>query len=394
MSRDEQLDAADVQARLGALAERPAVCRALELLGLPGSRRMLPTPAALVDRAALDANLARAADAARAAGVALRPHAKTHKSAALACRQRAAGAQGVCVAKLGEAEALAAAGVDDLLVTSPIVDEQLAVRAVALAAAGTRLAVTVDHPAGVDALVRTTAGTRAPVLEVLIDVDVGLHRTGVADPEAAVRLAASLDAASGLVVRGVQGYGGHWQHVPDPAKRQAAVADGMHQLTEVVEALDALGHDTRVRTGGGTGTFDDDLALGVLTELQPGSYAVMDEQYRVVRGGWTEQLRQALFVAATVTRAAHSGWLTLDAGLKAFATDADVPVTALGSYVWFGDEQGMLLTDCPDRPAVGERIELSPPHCDPTIDRYDLLHVVQDDTLVDLWPVQARGRSA
>ncbi|MEV6559318.1 alanine racemase [Nocardia sp. NPDC051756] len=380
---------ADPRARLGALADRPVIRQALELIGQPGSRQAIPTPAAVIDRAAMHRNLIRAATICHDAGVALRPHAKTHKSADLARQQLAAGAVGICVAKVGEAEALYAAGIQDLLITSPIVGAQVAARVADLAAAGASVAVTLDHPDNAAAL----AATARTDIDVLIDVDVGMHRTGVPNPAAALELAAVIDTAPRLRLRGVQGYGGLWQHIPDATERHAAVAAGMAQLSAAIELLDRHGHDTTIRTGGGTGTLDADLAIGVLNELQPGSYTVLDVQYRVVRSDWLDSLEHALFVSATVINAAQPTSLTIDAGLKAFATDADRPGTDLGEYLWYGDEQGLVLTDAPDRPRLGAHLELLPPHCDPTVDRYDVIHVVEDDVLVDLWPVHARGRS-
>ncbi|MFI9508985.1 alanine racemase [Nocardia sp. NPDC052566] len=372
-----------------ALAGRPAVRQAMNLIGVPGSRSAIPTPAAIIDRTALNANIVRAAEVCGAAGVSLRPHAKTHKCADLARLQLAAGAVGICVAKLGEAEALFEAGIDDILVTSPIVTGPVAERAADLVEAGASITVTVDHPLGAEVLAATM---RTPI-DVLVDIDVGMARTGAPDPAAALRVAEAVAAAPLLTMRGVQGYGGIWQHIGDAEERRDAVAKGMERLTEAIELLDKHGHDTTIRTGGGTGTLDTDIALGVLTEVQPGSYTVMDGQYRDVGGDWLGGLRHALFVAATVTRTAHPDWVTVDAGLKAFATDANPPATDLGSYLWYGDEQGLLVTDRPDRPALGAHVEFVIPHCDPTIDRYDLLHVVDGDTLVDLWPIQGRGRS-
>ncbi|WP_338757649.1 DSD1 family PLP-dependent enzyme [Nocardia vulneris] len=367
----------------------PVVRTALELIGRPGSRRMIPTPAAVIDLAALRRNLSRAAQLCSDSGVALRPHAKTHKSADLARLQLDSGAVGVCVAKTGEAEALFAAGITDLLITSPIIDHHVAARVADLAAQGASVRVTVDHLDGVVAL---AAAARTPI-DVLIDVDVNMHRTGVPDPEAALELAAPIQASPNLRLRGVQGYGGHWQHVREPDARRAAVADGMELLTATIDALDKAGFDTGIRTGGGTGTLDADLALGVLNELQPGSYAVLDRQYGEVESTWLRSLEQALFVQATVINTAQPQWVTVDAGLKAFATDADVPGTDLGTYVWYGDEHGVLVVGEQERPPLGSRVEFVPPHCDPTIDRYDFIHVVDNDVLVDLWPVHARGRS-
>lgn len=379
----------ELPSRLGELAARPVVRQALALIGAPGSRYEIPTPALVIDSATLSANLAHAAEFCGSAGVSLRPHAKTHKSADLARRQLEAGAVGICVAKVGEAEALHAAGIDNILVTSPIVVLSVARRVERLRAAGASLTVTIDDPAGATAL---AAALTAPI-DVLIDLDVGMGRTGAPDAAAALRVASLVAAEPLLRMRGVQGYGGHWQHIADPGERRDTVAEGMRRLLAAVELLDRHGHDTTIRTGGGTGTLAEDIDLGVLTEVQPGSYAVMDRQYDAVRGSWIQGLRQALFISATVTRTANPDWVTVDAGLKAFATDADVPTSTVGPYTWFGDEQGLLVADSADRPALGTHVELIPPHCDPTIDRYDLIHVVDGDTLVDLWPVHARGRS-
>jgi D-serine deaminase-like pyridoxal phosphate-dependent protein len=373
-----------------ALADRPAVRRSIELLGQPGSRHQVPTPALLLDLDAFEANLRHVADAAAVAGVALRPHAKTHKCADLARRQLAAGAVGICVAKLGEAEALAAEGIGDILLTSPLVGPVAARRVADLVASGTSMTVAVDRPGAVADLAAAASGVRSPI-PVIVDLDVGLHRSGVPTPADAVRLAEAIAAQPTLILRGVQGYGGHWQHVPGVADRRAAVAEGMTRLTAVVDALTGRGFDVPVRTGGGTGTLDIDLELGVLTELQPGSYIAMDVQYGEVSG--LSALRQALFVQATVTADHYPEWVTVDAGLKALATDAGPPGSLLGDYDWFGDEQGRIRVTGSDRPRVGDRVELVPPHCDPTVDRYDLLHVVRGDVLVDLWPVHARGRS-
>lgn len=347
-------------------------------------RAAIPTPALVVDLDALEHNLAAAQRLADAHGVGLRPHAKTHKCAELANRQLALGARGVCVAKLGEAEALAGQGVDRLLVTSPF-HPGLAARVAALAERVPELLVVVDSPEGAAAL------PAAPALGVLVDVDVGLHRTGVATPEAAAELAARV----GERFRGVQGYGGHWQHLADPAQRQAAVAEGMQRLTAAVEAIETAGVPVGLRTGGGTGTLPHDLALGVLNDLQPGSYAFMDREYADALAADATPWRQALFVDTTVISANHAdqlGFVTTDAGLKAFATDAGAPVVAGrpdARYAWFGDEQG-LVTGCW---RVGDRIAVVPPHCDPTVDKYDALHVVRGDEVVDVWPVTARGRS-
>ncbi|MBP8247260.1 MAG: alanine racemase, partial [Phenylobacterium sp.] len=176
MSPERPLEA--ITAELGALALRPATALSLALIGQPGSRYQVPTPAAVIDLDAFDRNVARMAARAKAAGLALRPHAKSHKCAALARRQIAAGAVGVCCAKLGEAEALAAAGVRGILITSALAGEPSAARAAKLAGIDPAFAITVDHPDGATEIGQAARAAGVTV-RVVLDVDLGMGRTGV-----------------------------------------------------------------------------------------------------------------------------------------------------------------------------------------------------------------------
>jgi D-serine deaminase-like pyridoxal phosphate-dependent protein len=368
--------------------------KALSLVGQPGSRQRIPTPAAVLDLDGFEENVARMAKRARAAGLALRPHAKSHKCAWVAHRQIEAGAIGVCCAKLAEAEALAGAGIEAILVTSPIAGEGAAARAAALAARLADFRLVLDHP---DAAAELAAAAQGPV-QVLIDVDVGLGRTGVHDVEQARAVGRAIAALPRLRLMGVQGYGGHWQHMAGANARADAVAEGMARLAAVAEALRAEGHDIRVLTGGGTGTFTADAAQGVLTEVQPGSYAFMDREYRDALGADPEgAFAQSLTIAASVISANHPDWVTVDAGLKAFSTDGPLPQALTPKfegcgYRFFGDEHGRLAR--PASPvARGERVEFAPGHIDPTIDRYDVLHLVRGDVLEAMVPIEARGAS-
>ncbi|MGK6354877.1 DSD1 family PLP-dependent enzyme [Sphingomonas sp. DT-207] len=352
----------------------------------PFPRSDLPTPALVLDTAALDRNIAAMAEWAGARGLALRPHAKTHKSAEIARRQIAAGAVGVCCAKLAEAEALAAEGIDDIHLTSPVVTSGRIARLKALAAR-IRLSVVADHPDNVRAL----AGTEAAVF---IDVDPGKHRTGVTSPDAAVALAEAI-AAADLRLGGVQYYCGSEQHIATLAGRRAAIAEKTKFLRTVLSALAAAGHAVPIVTGGGTGSFAIDAELGVLTELQVGSYVFLDREYRDCELAGPA-FEQALFVDASVISVNTPGMVTVDAGLKAFATDAGVPVVHAGApgarYTFMGDEQGALIGDA--LPGLAARVTLVPPHCDPTVNLYDCYAIVEGATIVDMWPVTARGRSS
>jgi D-serine deaminase-like pyridoxal phosphate-dependent protein len=377
----------------------PAQRDARALIGRPGSRFLIPTPALVVDLDIAEANIGEMAQRARAAKVSLRPHAKSHKSSVFANAQISAGAVGVCCAKLGEAEALIAAGIRGILLTSPIVSVASMERAADLAAIDPTFAIVVDYPAIVD-LLADVASRKGIKLNVVIDVDVGLGRTGVHDPSAAIIVAQRISSSASLTLVGVQGYGGHWQHIAGFENRLAAVKAGMSKLQSAIDALRSHGFTVPLVTGGGTGTFAADILTGTLNELQPGSYLFMDSQYRdALAADKDGDFAQSLFVQAQVISINAESWVTVDAGLKAFATDGPLPrpVTerfAESNYAYFGDEHGAL-----SRPRntaslqLGERVEFIPPHCDPTVDRYDVYHFVRQDILVEIAPIEAARRS-
>jgi D-serine deaminase-like pyridoxal phosphate-dependent protein len=379
------------------MAVRPADRLAHAMIGEANSRFRLPTPALILDEAALDANIGRMAERTRGR-VALRPHAKTHKCAWIAAKQIAAGAVGICCAKIGEAEALSAAGVRGILLTSPVADPLMPKRLCDVAALDPGFACVVDHPDPVTAL-SAEACRRGVRVNVLVDVDVGLGRTGVSGTEQAVALADHIDRAPGLTLAGVQGYGGHWQHIPGFQNRCDAVKIGMEILSAVVDALRAAGHRVGVVTGGGTGTVAADLHLSVLNELQPGSYVFMDAEYSDALGGDDDGAFQtSLWVSGQVVSANADAIVTVDAGLKAFATDGPMPRPAgarfaKSTYGFFGDEHGALTRPAGAPVSLGERVEFTTPHCDPTVDRYDAYHVVRGDRLVDIVPIEAARAS-
>jgi D-serine deaminase-like pyridoxal phosphate-dependent protein len=360
----------------------------------PFPRAELPTPALVLDRPALERNIAKMAGFAAARGIALRPHSKTHKSSEIGRRQVAAGAAGLCCAKLAEAEALAADGIAGLHLTSPVVAAGAIWRLVALNQRSEGLSVVADHPDNVRALDAANAGGGR--LAVLVDVDPGNHRTGVASPDAAVALAADIAAAQTLTFAGVQFYCGSQQHIQSFAERRAAIAERTDYLRTVLAALRAAGHAIPVVTGGGTGTYLIDAELGVLTELQAGSYIFLDREYGdcELAIGDAPVFEPALFLDATVISANATGMVTVDAGLKALSTDAGPPVVIGGGrYAYMGDEHGAIISDGGPLPGLGGRVTLQPGHCDPTVNLHDAFHVVEGDHVVEIWPVTARGRS-
>jgi D-serine deaminase-like pyridoxal phosphate-dependent protein len=370
------------------------------LVGVPGSRAQLDTPALLIDRDALDRNIAAMAAHARAAGIALRPHAKTHKSVSIARRQVAAGALGICCATLGEAEAMVRGGIPGVHITSPQVTDAKLPRLVALnEAAPQGLSVVVDHPANLAALDQA-ARAAGRKINVLVDFEAGQGRTGVADEAALGALVRAALACDGLAFRGIQSYSGNVQHVAVRAERRARALAQVERLSAMLAKLRAAGIAVPIVTGGGTGTFDLDPEGKTFTELQVGSYIFMDVQYRdaLADGRNALPFETSLFVSTAVVSVNAPGYVTADAGLKCFATDGPNPEIASGApagsrYEFFGDEHGRLVLPAgAPKPQLGARIECITPHCDPTVNLHDFYHVVAGDTLVEIWPIEARGK--
>jgi 3-hydroxy-D-aspartate aldolase len=369
------------------------------LIGAVNSRRHLNTPALVIDLGALERNIARMAEFARFAGIRLRPHTKTHKSVDIARRQINAGAIGLCCAKLGEAEAFADASLADLHITSPVVSPAGVVRLIDLATRVSGLTVVVDDPGNALQLAHAAA-SRGTSLGVIIDIDPGSHRTGIVSADAAVALARTVRAAASLRYAGVQFYCGPEQHIQAFAERGSAVGKRADLLRTVVERLSQDGAAPPIVTGGGTGTHQIDAALGLFTELQVGSYVFMDEQYLACEPKpGTTPYETSLFVDTRVVSANTTGMVTVDGGLKAFASDAGVPAIVAGApagsrYSFMGDEHGaVVLPPGSQPPKLGDVITLTTPHCDPTVNLYDTFHVIQEAVLKELWPVSARGRS-
>ena len=366
------------------------------LIGAADFARELSTPALLLDLDAFEANLRTMADAVANAGRKLRPHVKAHKSTEIARRQLAAGAVGLCCATVREAEVMAAAGLDGILVTTPVVAPTMIGRLVAARQRVGDLAVVADCEAGVDALAALASADRP--LGVLVDIDMGQSRTGVTDIDAAVRVARRIADQPGLRYRGVQAYYGQLQHVPTLAERLERLRERWARLASFLDALRAAGLPAEIVSGGGTGTHHLDLAEGPFTEIQPGSYPFMDKQYGAVElapGG--PPFRTALTIATRVVSTVQPDRVIVDAGLKAMATDAGPALVASGApaeatYLFMGDEHGGLR--CPDgsgRPELGALVTLIAPHCDPTVNLHDRIHVVRSGRIVAIWPIEARG---
>jgi 3-hydroxy-D-aspartate aldolase len=372
------------------------------LIGQQGSRAALNTPVLVLDLDALDRNIATMAATLRAKGVASRPHAKTHKSVDIAKRQLAAGAVGVCCAKIGEAEVLADGGISGILITSPVTSPMAIERLAALAGRVQGVMATVDNPQVAQRIDHVLAASSA-TLDVLIDIDPGIRRTGVGSPEAAVELAQALAALPHLQYRGVQYYCGAQQHIEGFADRRAAIVERTEYLKQVIAALAEAGFAPDIVSGSGTGTHRIDLELGVFTEYQTGSYVFMDKQYLdcdlAGEGAAAPPFETSLAVDARVVSANHDPLVTIDAGFKSLSTDGGMAVVQRGPahgamFVFMGDEHAALIApDIAQKLHPGDAVSLTVPHCDPTVNLYDFYHVVRGDTLVEMWPVSARGRA-
>ena len=353
-------------------------------------RDEVDTPALLIDLDAFEANLDRMAALLEGTGVRLRAHAKTHKSPVVAHLQMARGAVGQCVQKVAEAEALAWGGVGDIIVTNQVVGAAKLARLAALARIA-RVAVCADDARQVAAIeaAAEAAGVRLPVL---VEIDVGMGRCGVAAGPDAVALAERVAASRHLAFGGLQAYHGAAQHMRAPDERAAAVAHAADNARRTVEQLRQVGLACPVVGGAGTGSFALEVASGVYTEVQCGSYCFMDADY--ARNADAPGFRQSLFVLATVMSIATPGVAVLDAGHKAVAVDSGLPLVWQRpgvAYVGASDEHGKLQCEPGAAPALGEKLLLVPGHCDPTVDRYDWFVGLRGDRVECLWPVAARG---
>ena len=347
---------------------------------------LIDTPALVVDLDAMDRNIQRMADFARKHQVRWRPHAKMHKSAELALLLQQAGAQGVCVQKVSEAEALAAGGVLDITITNEVIAmpklHRVARLATALASRGGRLGVAVDSAEGIERLAEAIAQSGSDAgMDVLVEIDVGQGRCGVPPGEPAVALALAVTRHPRLRFAGLQAYHGRAQHFASAGERREAIARTVQQAAHTRDLIEAAGLPVPLVTGSGTGTLVNEAASGVYGELQAGSFLFMDADYaRNEREPAQPVFEQSLFVKTQVISACGSH-AVCDAGHKSHAIDSGLPTVALLPpgralrYANGGDEHGVLYADGPQArlPALGQMLWLVPGHCDPTVNLHNFL---------------------
>jgi D-serine deaminase-like pyridoxal phosphate-dependent protein len=353
----------------------------------------IDTPAVVVDRARMEGNIARLQEELNRRGVALRPHAKTHKSVRVARLQLEAGARGITVGTLGEAEVFAAAGIHDLFVAYPVwADGPKAGRLRELHDSAD-LRVGVDSVAGAARLAAAVAGSRTR-LTVVVEIDSGLHRTGVSDPAAAV-VVAEAARRGGLAVAGVFTHGGHSYGPGRPAE---VGAQEVASLEAAAAALESAGFEVETISAGSTPTMLE-AATGRVNEIRAGTYVLGDRQQWALGTMPPEDV--AVFVAATVVSEAP-GRVVVDAGAKSLTKDRAEWLEGFGLMLaypsgviaWVNDYHGVVLfPDGAARPALGEVVAIAPNHVCPVIDLFDAFWVVAADGSTELWPVDARGRS-
>ena len=360
----------------------------------------LDTPALLIDLDTLEYNLARMAKHAENRGIKLRPHIKTHKCPILAKKQIELGAIGICAAKVSEAEVMVEAGIDDVLITSPVATREKVRRVIALAQRTSGLQMVVDQARTAEEF-NEAAAAAGVVLKVLIGLDTGTHRTGIALGEPALELAQVVARCGSLQLDGLQAYAGHIQHVSGHDRRKTRSVESLTACLETRSLLERAGFDIKAFTGGGTGTFDIDSEIDGMTDLQVGSYLFMDVQYRAIGDSESEVFdlfRPSLFVLATAISQPVPENITIDAGYKSFANVPDAKPEfrdVQGAlYHYGGDEHGIIQFTDGQRPLqLGDKAELLVSHCDPTVNLYDFYHPYRNGQVAELWPISARGKS-
>ena len=367
--------------------------------GIEGvSKQDLPTPSLVLDIDALEFNLSRMTEHAQSSGVDLRPHAKTHKTPEIARRQLGAGALGVCAATIREAEAMSDAGIGGLLITGELVGENKTARLIRLTRKRPETMSTIDNGEHAEWLSEAAVASKVE-LNIMVDIDPVGRRTGIEPGDKAVTLAKKVDSLPGLNLRGVHGYSGASSHVMTFTARKQHSEKYMGPVIESYAAMKKAGLPVEIMSGASTGTYNIDSALEGMTELQVGSYVFMDVDYRKVGGKSGEvytDFKPSLTVLATVMSKNHSDIATIDAGLKAFATDRKFGPEVVNlpgvTYGFNGDEHGRLFLENGGRDVkLGDKVELIIPHCDPNANLYDRMYACRGDKVEEVWKISARG---
>jgi D-serine deaminase-like pyridoxal phosphate-dependent protein len=372
-----------------------------EAIGVPPPARVgdpvsaIDTPSLILDLDAFEENLRTMQVLAERHGVALRPHAKAHRCPDISLRQIALGADGICCQKVNEAVPFVAAGVRDIHISNEVVgDAKLSL--LARLARQARMTVCGDHPRAAEALSAMMAEHDVSV-GVLVEVDVGQKRCGVQSPDEAVSLARLVARLPNVSLAGIQAYHGGLQHRRDLDQRKKLCGRAVKQVRRYLEAFAAEGLACPVVTGGGTGTALFDVASGVFTEIQAGTYAFMDMDYAGIDWGEALSFRHSLFLLGTVMSTPTAERAVMDFGLKSTTIESGLP-GVVGHEglrcVSVSDEHSVLEAESRrHRPEIGTKLRLVPSHCDPTFNLHDCVVAIRGDRVEAVWPISARGLS-
>ena len=368
---------------------------------LPGMNEAdIQTPALVLDLDALERNIKKMGDYAKAHGMRHRVHGKMHKSVDVAkLQEQLGGACGVCCQKVSEAEVFARGGIKDVMVSNQVTDPAKIDRLARMPKLGARVLVCVDDAENVADLA-AAAQKHGTEIEALVEIDCGAGRCGVTTTQDVVRIAKLIDAAEGLKFAGIQAYQGAMQHMDSYADRKAKLDAAIEQVADAVQGLKGVGLECDIVGGGGTGSYYFESNSGVYNELQCGSYAFMDADYgrildeggaRIDQGEW----ENALFLLTTVMSHAKADKAIVDAGLKVQSVDSGLP-TVFGrddvEYLKCSDEHGVV-ADPDGVLRVNDKLRLVPGHCDPTCNVHDWYVGVRGGKVETLWPVSARGKA-
>jgi 3-hydroxy-D-aspartate aldolase len=358
----------------------------------------IQTPALVLDLDALERNVVKMGDYAKAHGMRHRVHGKMHKSVDVAkLQERLGGAVGVCCQKVSEAEVFVRGGIKDVLVSNQVRDGAKIDRLARLPKLGARIIVCVDDLANVTDL-SAAAQKHGTELEVFVEIDCGAGRCGVTTTPAVVEIAKAVEAAEGLKFSGIQAYQGAMQHMDSYEDRKEKLDVAIAMVADAVDGLKAEGIGCELVSGGGTGSYYFESNSGVYNELQCGSYAFMDADYgrildkdgkRIDQGEW----ENAFFLFTQVMSHAKADKAICDAGLKAQSVDSGLPVVYGRDdveYVKCSDEHGVI-ADPAGVLKVGDKLRLVPGHCDPTANVHDWYVGVRGGKVEVVWPVSARG---
>ncbi|MCA0906861.1 DSD1 family PLP-dependent enzyme [Ruegeria marisrubri] len=360
----------------------------------------IQTPCLVLDLDALERNIKKMGDYAKAHGMRHRVHGKMHKSVDVArLQEKIGGAVGVCCQKVSEAEVFVRGGIKDVLVSNQVRDPAKIDRLASLPKLGSRIIVCVDDLDNVADL-SGAAVDHGTQLEVFVEIDCGAGRCGVTTTPDVIEIAKAVEAAENLKFTGIQAYQGAMQHLDSYEARKEKLDTAIAMVRDAVEGLKAEGIECELVSGGGTGSYYFESNSGVYNELQCGSYAFMDADYgrildkdgnRIDQGEW----ENAFFILTSVMSHAKADKAIVDAGLKAQSVDSGLPVI-FGrddvEYIKCSDEHGVVM-DPNGVLKVNDKLRLVPGHCDPTANVHDWYVGVRNGKVETVWPVSARGRA-